>query len=126
MFFKSFRTSFQVQRLLFATSNGISIQNEFSVKHRTLTTSNYHRKLNGTESSADDIKRIAKLFHCTNEDAIQTYEILQLPESKLDDIIKKVNWLKLQKATVPVILGSCEVLLKPFGMNSTLIISMFL
>lgn len=72
------------------------------------------------ESRIDDktekIEQLKKIFKCDEDQATKALSAMQLPESSLEDIVRKVKWLLMQKATLPVILNNCELLLRPFGM----------
>lgn len=62
-------------------------------------------------------KQLKTLFKCSDDEASKARAAMQLPESSLDDIVRKVKWLISQKATLPVILKNCELLLRPLGKN---------
>lgn len=70
-----------------------------------------------TDSSSREksIEKLKKLFKCSEKDAYKVFAILR--GTDLDEVARKINWLKSENVSRPVILDNCRMLLKSMSKN---------
>lgn len=84
---------------------------------RTINTTFLNYKEVGSKTvGLQTIRQIKRHFRCTQNVAARINETLQTHDENLEDVLKKVKWLRIQKATMSAITADFELLLRPLGM----------